>query len=97
MARYYCSGFDITNAFGQGLGEQFRKELKSTRSIVFIPAGAERVEKANNKTVPIFLEHLKNVGIEFEKNVLITPDFTKEEAMEADLQEPELRHSPGSE
>ena len=60
MARYYCSGFDITNAFGQGLGEQFRKELKSTGSVVFIPAGAERVEKAKNKTVPIFLEHLKN-------------------------------------
>ncbi len=82
MARYYCSGFDITNAFGHGLGELFRQELKSTGSIVFIPGGVERVEKAKNKTVPIFLEHLKNVGIEFEKNVLITPDFTKEEAKE---------------
>lgn len=83
MARYYCSGFDIMNAFGHGLGEQFRQELKNTGSIVFIPGGAERVEKAKNKTVPVFLEHLKNVGIEFEKNILVTPDFTKEEAREA--------------
>ncbi len=83
MTRYYCSGFDIMNAFGHGLGEQFRKELKRTGSIVFIPAGEERVEKAKNKTVPIFMEHLKNVGIEFERTILITPDFTKEEAKEA--------------
>ncbi len=83
MARYYCSGFDVANAFGHGLGEQFQQEIKRYGNIVFIPAGAERVEKAKNKTVPIFLEHLKNVGIEFEKNVLITPDFTKEEAKEA--------------
>ena len=83
MTRYYCSGFDITNAFGHGLGDQFRKELSGTGSIVFIPGGAERVEKAKNKTVPIFLEHLKNVGIEFEKNILLTPEFTKEEAKKA--------------
>ena len=84
MARYYCSGFDIAKAFGHGLGEMFRKELSGTGSIVFLPGGAERVEKAKNKTVPVFLEHLKNVGIEFEKNILITPYFTKEEAKEAE-------------
>lgn len=83
MARYYCSGFNIRNAFGHGLGELFRQELAGTGSIVFIPGGAERVEKAKNKTVPIFLEHLKNVGIEFEENILITPDLTKEQAREA--------------
>jgi len=83
MARYYCSGFDITNAFGHGLGELFRQELKSNGSIVFIPGGVERVEKAKNKTVPVFLEHLKNVGIEFEESILITPDLTKEQAREA--------------
>ena len=83
MARYYCSGFDITNAFGHGLGELFRQELKSNGSIVFIPGGVERVEKAKNKTVPVFLEHLKNVGIEFEESLLITPDLTKGQAREA--------------
>ena len=82
MTRFYCSGFDITNAFGHGLGEMFRQELAGTGSIVFIPGGAERVEKARNKTVPIFLEHLKNVGIEFNENILITSGFTKQEAKE---------------
>lgn len=83
MARYYCSGFDVANAFGHGLGELFRQELKSNGSIVFIPGGVERVEKAKNKTVPVFLEHLKNVGIEFEESILMTPDLTKEQAREA--------------
>lgn len=83
MARYYCSGFDVANAFGHGLGALFLQELKSTGSIVFIPGGAERVEKAKNKTVPVFLEHLKNVGIEFEESILLTPDLTKEQAREA--------------
>lgn len=83
MARYYCSGFDVANAFGHGLGEQFRQELKSNGSIVFIPGGVERVEKAKNKTVPVFLEHLKNVGIEFEGSILMPPDLTKGQAREA--------------
>lgn len=83
MARYYCSGFDVANAFGHGLGELFRQELKSNGSIVFIPGGVERVEKAKNKTVPVFLEHLKNAGIGFERTILVTPNFTKEEAKKA--------------
>ena len=32
MTRYYCSGFDINNAFGHGLGEMFLNELKDTKS-----------------------------------------------------------------
>lgn len=28
MTRYYCSGFDINNAFGHGLGDMFLSELK---------------------------------------------------------------------
>ena len=27
MIRYYCSGFDVNNAFGHGLGEMFKREL----------------------------------------------------------------------
>lgn len=30
MTRYYCSGFDINNAFGHGLGDMFLSELKDT-------------------------------------------------------------------
>ena len=45
MARYYCSGFDINNAFGHGLGEMFKSELINTKSIVYIPGGLEKIEK----------------------------------------------------
>ena len=31
MIRYYCSGFDINNAFGHGLGDMFKTELKDTK------------------------------------------------------------------
>lgn len=80
MIRYYCSGFDVENAFGHGLGEIFKKELKDTKSIVYIPGSPEKIEKAKTKYVPVFTNHFKNVGIEFEKVNLITPDLTCEEA-----------------
>ena len=28
MVRYYCSGFDINNAFGHGLRDMFKAELR---------------------------------------------------------------------
>lgn len=80
MTRYYCSGFDVKNAFGHGLGEMFRNELKDTKSIVFIPGGTHRIEAAKAKYIPIFLEHFKNVGIEFDTAKLITPELSKHEA-----------------
>ncbi len=43
MTRYYCSGFDINNAFGHGLGTMFLNELKNTKSIVYIPGGADKM------------------------------------------------------
>lgn len=82
MVRYYCSGFDINNAFGHGLGDMFKSELKDTKSIVYIPAGKERVEKAKEKYIPIFKEHFKNVGIKFEQINLITPELSSEQAKE---------------
>ena len=54
MIRYYCSGFDINNAFGHGLGEMFKAELKDTKSIVYIPGSPEKIEKARTKYVPAF-------------------------------------------
>ena len=45
MIRYYCSGFDIHDAFGHGLGEMFKFELKDTKSIVYIPGSPEKIEK----------------------------------------------------
>lgn len=80
MIRYYCSGFDINNAFGYGLGEMFRTELINTKSIVYIPAGISRVNKAKEKYVPIFTEHFRKIGIEFEEINVITPELLREEA-----------------
>ncbi len=80
MSRYYCSGFDINNAFGHGLGNMFLNELKDTKSIVYIPGGFNKLEKTKEIYVPAFIEHFKNAGIVFEKTSLITPETTKEEA-----------------
>ena len=80
MIRYYCSGFDYNNAFGNGLGDMFKSELKDTKSITYIPAGEDRVEKAIEKYIPIFTEHFKNVDINFEEINVITPDVSSEEA-----------------
>lgn len=80
MIRYYCSGFDVNNAFGHGLGDMFMTDMKDTRSIVYIPGGFEKVEKVKMKQAHIFNKHFKNVGIEFEQSVVITPDMEPIEA-----------------
>lgn len=49
MIRYYCSGFDVNNAFGHGLGDMFKTELKDNKSIVYIPGGAEKNRKSKGK------------------------------------------------
>lgn len=82
MIRYYCSGFDINDAFGHGLGDMFKAELKDTKRIVYVPGGYKKIEKAKTKFVPRFVERFKRIGIEFEQVNLITPDLTKEQAKE---------------
>lgn len=82
MIRYYCSGFDTTNAFGHGLGEMFKKELKDTKSILYIPSSFETLDKVKTKYMPEFIEHFKKVGINFDKINLITPDVSSEDAKE---------------
>ena len=76
MVRYYCSGFETSNAFGHGLGEMFKRELEDTKSIVYIPGGKEKIEKVKKQYIPIFTEHFKKVGIDFDKINLITPDLS---------------------
>ena len=80
MIRYYCSGFDVNNAFGHGLGDMFKSELDDTKSIVYIPGSPEKIEKAKTKYIPAFTTHFKNIGIEFENVNIITPDLTSNEA-----------------
>ncbi len=82
MIRYYCSGFDINNAFGHGLGNMFKTELKDTKSIVYIPGGADKMQKVREKYVPAFTEHFKNVQIEFDKVNIVEPTLSKEAAKE---------------
>lgn len=82
MIRYYCSGFDINNAFGHGLGEMFKSELTDTKSIVYVPGGADKMQKVRDKYVPIFTEHFKNAGIVFEQVNVISPELSQEQAKE---------------
>lgn len=82
MIRYYCSGFDINNAFIHGLGDMFKKELKDTNSIVYIPGGCDKIEKVKTKYVPTFTEYFKNIGIEFKNVNIITPELSQEKAKE---------------
>ena len=83
MIRYYCSGYDMNDAFGYGLGEMFLKEIKDTKSIVYIPGGMEKIQKTKEKHIPAFISHFKKVGIEFDNSILITPDMSQEEAQKA--------------
>ena len=82
VIRYYCSGFDINDAFGHGLGDMFKAELTDKKSIVYIPGSPEKIEKAKTKYVPAFTEHFKRIGIEFEQSNIITPELSKEQAKE---------------
>lgn len=87
MTRYYCSGFDINNAFGHGLGEMFQNELKNTKSIVYIPGGVDKMQKVREKYVPVFTKHFMNAGVKFDKCIIIEPemstDIAKKEVREA--------------
>lgn len=85
MIRYYCSGFDTKNAFGHGLGDMLKNELKETKRIVYIPGSPhieEKMVKAEEEYVPLFTNHFKNIGIEFEESILIKSDMKPTEAQE---------------
>lgn len=83
MTRYYCSGFDINNAFGHGLGDMFLNELRDTKSVVYIPGGADKMQKVREKYVPAFTEHFKNAGIQFDNSIIIDPNMSQAEAQKA--------------
>ena len=79
---YFCSGFDINNAFWDELACQLKADLKNTKRIVYIPGSTKenKIEKAKNVYIPAFTEHFRKIGIEFEYVECITPDMSKEEA-----------------
>lgn len=80
MIRYYCSGFDINNAFGHGLGVMFKQELKRTKNILYIPSEIEKLKKVKDKYIPLFTKYFKNIGIIFDNINLLTLDISIEEA-----------------
>lgn len=82
MVRYYCSGFDISNAFGHGLGQMFKNELNDTNSIVYIPGNPEKIDKVKNKYIPAFREHFKKENIIFGNESLLSPDMNPTNAQE---------------
>ena len=49
MIRYYCSGFDINNAFGHGLGDMFKKELINTNVYFSEFTSGEELKTLSNK------------------------------------------------
>lgn len=61
MIRYYCSGFDINNAFDHGLGDMFKEELISAKSIVYIPGNPQKIKQAKEKYIPAFTSILKTL------------------------------------
>ncbi len=80
MSRFYCSGFDVTNAFGHGLGNLFKEELKECKSIVYIPGGLDKIEKAKTKYIPLFREQFQKIGIVFKEENLITTELSTDKA-----------------
>lgn len=83
MVRYYCSGYDTNDAFGHGLGEMFKKELRDTKKIVFIPGSCDDGAKARNKYIPIFIKHFERIGIHFESVELLCDNTSIEDAKSA--------------
>lgn len=81
MIRYYCSGFNINDPFGYGLGTMIKPELKDTNSIVYIvgsPKKPKKIEKAENVHKKNFDESLTRNGITFENSYIIKPDTNPE-------------------
>lgn len=72
---YFCSGFDLNDVFGGKIGEKLRQDIKDTKSIVYIPGGISKIEKAREKYIPIFNNAFKKIGIEFDMVYLITSDM----------------------
>lgn len=79
---YFCSGFDVNNAFWPELAERFKNEMKVANSIVYIPGSPLKIEKAKIKYVPTFTEQFKKSGIQFKKSYLILPEMDSEGAKE---------------
>lgn len=81
---YYCSGLDSNCLFKGELANRLKKDLVTAKRIVFIAGSTkkDKIEKSINKSIPAYIEHFKNIGINFEVINFIVPDVLKDEAMD---------------
>ena len=79
---YFCSGFDINNAFWPELAEQLKQDLSGNERIVYIPGSTkeQKIKKAFSVYIPAFTEHFRKIGIDFNNVECITPDTSPEES-----------------
>jgi len=85
MIRYYCSGFDVNNIFGHGLGDMLKAELRDMKSIVYVPGSPKdekKLQKAKEEYIPNFRNCFEMVGIKFDDEVFIEPTMDINEAQE---------------
>ena len=83
MIRYYCSGFDINNAFGHGLGDMFKKELTNTKSmnipnlILNLPSITEKDEEDIKYGIEVIKTSYINEKVSIEKRTI--PEIIRDE------------------
>ncbi len=78
MATYYlCSGFGPEHSFVNKFGEMLANDLKLRKSLVVIPCGGDKEETEAH--VGFVTQQLEEVGIVFEKRMILSVDMTQEE------------------
>lgn len=78
MATYYlCSGFGPEHSFVNKFGEMLANDLKLRKGLVVIPCGGDKEETEAH--VSFMEKQLEEVGIVFEKRMILSVDMTQEE------------------
>ena len=78
MATYYlCSGFGPEHSFVNKFGEMLANDLKLRKSLVMIPCGGDK--EATEAHVGFVTQQLEEVGIVFERKIILSKDMSREE------------------
>lgn len=78
MKYYLLSGMDENNDYNffSDIAQKFKKDLKRFNTIIYIPTYPENKEKCTELSKS---EKFKNIGIHFEKSIVLDNSYTKEE------------------
>lgn len=78
MKYYLLSGMDEKNDYNfyPDIAKKFKKELKKFNTIVYIPTYPDNKEKCENLSKS---EKFKNIGINFEKNIVLDNSYSAKE------------------